>query len=82
MTVNTEIIDVVGNGIGIEFDPGPEQWTINPGILWAGQSIQLGIEAVIPANSRTGRKTGVLAQLHFYLDDIFPTTIGKPLFGN
>ncbi len=56
--------------------------TINPGILWAGQSIQLGIEAVIPANSRTGSKTGVLAQLHFYLDDIFPTTIGKPLFGS
>ncbi len=56
--------------------------TINPGILWAGQSIQLGLEAVIPGNSRTGSKTGILAQLHFYLDDIFPTTIGKPLIGS
>jgi hypothetical protein len=35
MTVNTETMDVVGNGIGIEFDPGPEEWTINPGILVA-----------------------------------------------
>ena len=47
--------------------------TINPGILWAGQSIQLGIEAVIPVNSRTGNSVGVLAQLHFFLDDLFPT---------
>ena len=51
-------------------------------MLWAGQSVQLGIEAVIPVNSRTGSKTGVIAQLHFYLDDIFPNSIGKPIFGN
>ena len=56
--------------------------TINPGILWTGQSVQLGIEAVIPVNARTGSKTGVIVQLHFYLDDIFPMSIGRPLFGN
>ena len=55
--------------------------TVNPGILWAGRYMQLGIEAVIPINSRSGSKTGVIAQLHFYLDDLFPTSIGKPLFG-
>jgi hypothetical protein len=53
--------------------------TINPGVLWAGQSIQLGIEAVIPVNRRSGNSVGVLAQLHFFLDDIFPQTIGRPL---
>jgi hypothetical protein len=56
--------------------------TINPGLLWAGQTVQLGIEALIPVNSRSGSRTGVIAQLHFYLDDIFPTSIGKPLFGS
>jgi hypothetical protein len=56
--------------------------TINPGILWAGQAVQIGIEAMIPINSRSGSRTGVIAQLHFYLDDIFPASIGKPLFGN
>ena len=56
--------------------------TINPGLLWAGQSIQIGVEAMIPVNARTGSKTGVIAQLHFYLDDIFPRSIGKPLFGD
>jgi hypothetical protein len=53
--------------------------TINPGVLWAGQSIQLGIEAVIPVNRRSGNSVGVLAQLHFFLDDLFPQTIGRPL---
>ena len=53
--------------------------TINPGVLWAGQSIQLGIEAVIPVNRRSGNSVGVLAQLHFFLDDIFPRTLGRPL---
>jgi hypothetical protein len=53
--------------------------TINPGIIWAGQSIQLAIEAMIPVNDRTGSGVGVLAQVHFFLDDLFPRTIGRPL---
>ncbi len=46
--------------------------SINPGIIWFGRYFQLGIEAVIPANTRTGKNVGVLAQIHFYLDDIAP----------
>ncbi|HJU23140.1 MAG TPA: hypothetical protein VJ891_11585 [Casimicrobiaceae bacterium] len=53
--------------------------TINPGIIWAGQDIQLAVEAVIPVNHRSGNSVGVLAQLHFFLDDLFPQTIGRPL---
>lgn len=53
--------------------------TVNPGILWAGRYVQLGIEAVIPVNDRSGKHTGVIAQLHFYLDDLFPSSLGKPL---
>ena len=46
--------------------------SINPGIIWFGRYFQLGIEAVIPANTMTGKNVGVLAQIHFYLDDIAP----------
>ncbi len=56
--------------------------TINPGIIWSGQQIQLGIEAIIPATRASGRNIGVLAQVHFYLDDIFPQSFGRPLIGN
>ncbi len=55
--------------------------TINPGVIWAGKYFQVGIEAVIPINERTGTNVGVIAQLHFFLDDLFPHTIGRPIFG-
>lgn len=60
------------------------QWTgtINPGVLWAGRLIQLGLEAVIPINHASGRGVGVQAQLHFYLDDLFPKTFARPLLGS
>jgi hypothetical protein len=46
--------------------------TINPGIIWYGRYVQVGIEAVIPVNERSGKNIGVVGQLHFYLDDILP----------
>ena len=54
--------------------------TINPGIIWSGQQVQFGIEAIIPATRAAGKNIGVIAQVHFYLDDIFPNSIGRPLF--
>ena len=60
---------------------GQTTGTINPGVIWSGKYFQVGAEAVIPINSRTGSDVGFIAQLHFYLDDLFPHTIGRPLFG-
>ena len=55
--------------------------TINPGVIWVGNYFQVGLEAIIPINRASGTGIGAMAQLHLYLDDIFPTTIGRPLFG-
>ena len=60
---------------------GQTTGTINPGLLWAGQFLQLSVEAMIPLNAQSGHNVGVIGQLHFYLDDLFPTVFGKPLFG-
>ena len=46
--------------------------TVNPGIIWFGKYIQLGLEAVVPINTASGKNVGVLGQVHFYLDDILP----------
>ncbi len=46
--------------------------TINPGVIWFGRYLQIGLELQIPVNERTGTHVGVLGQLHFYLDDILP----------
>jgi hypothetical protein len=55
--------------------------TINPGVIWVGTYFQVGAEAVFPVNHASGTGVGFLGQLHLYLDDIFPTTIGRPLLG-
>ena len=55
--------------------------TINPGIIWSGQSVQFAIEAMIPVNKASGGNVGVIAQLHFYVDDMFPDSLGRPIFG-
>jgi hypothetical protein len=60
---------------------GQTTGTINPGIIWAGKYFQLGVEAVIPIKERTGNNVGVIAQLHFFVDDLFPHSLGRPLFG-
>jgi hypothetical protein len=59
--------------------------TVQPGVFYIGRlgpvSFELGAEAVIPINHASGRNVGAMAILDFFLDDIFPDTIGKPLFG-
>jgi hypothetical protein len=55
--------------------------TINPGFVWAGQSMQIGLEAILPVNDRSGRDVGAIFQLHFFLDDLFPRSLGRPIFG-
>ena len=56
--------------------------TINPGIIYVGNTFQFGIEAMIPVNRQSGTSVGIIGQLHFYLDDIFPNSLGRPIFAN
>ncbi len=54
--------------------------TINPGLAWIGKFAQVGLAAEIPTNSRSGAGVGVLGLFHVFVDDLFPKTIGRPLF--
>jgi hypothetical protein len=54
--------------------------TIQPGFIWSGQYYQLGAELIVPVNRLSGRGIGGLVQFHLYLDDLFPRSIGRPLF--
>ncbi len=58
---------------------GTTTGTVQPGIIWAGQYFQVGAEMIIPTNSLSGHGIGGVVQLHFYLDDLFPNSIGKPI---
>ena len=54
--------------------------TVNPGLIYVGNKYQLAAEAIIPINRASGDDIGVIGQVHFYLDDIFPNSLGKPIF--
>ena len=58
----------------------PTTGTINPGIIWSGRRFQVGVEAIVPINRQSGANIGAIIQLHFYLDDIFPNSFGKPIW--
>lgn len=58
----------------------PTTGTVNPGVLWSGRRLQIGLEAVIPVNRASGRGVGAAIQAHWFLDDLFPRTLGKPIW--
>jgi hypothetical protein len=60
---------------------GQTTGTINPGVIWSSKYVQFGVEAIVPINNRSGESVGVIGQVHFYLDDLFPRSLGRPLFG-
>jgi hypothetical protein len=54
--------------------------TIQPGVVYMADKWQFALEAVIPINGASGHGVGVAAVLDFFMDDIFPDSIGKPIF--
>ncbi|MGS0896032.1 hypothetical protein ACVBGC_26400 [Burkholderia stagnalis] len=59
---------------------GQTTGTLNPGVLWLNRYGQFGVEAQIPVNRATGNHVGVILDAHLYFDDLFPGSLGKPLF--
>jgi hypothetical protein len=59
---------------------GATRGTVNPGLIWSGRHVQLGAEATLPINRESGRGAGFLLQVHFFLDDLFPHGLGKPIW--
>jgi hypothetical protein len=58
----------------------PETLTIAPGVIYMGDTYQVGLEALIPGNKAAGPHVGAILQVHFFFDDMFPDTLGRPLF--
>jgi hypothetical protein len=53
-------------------DSGRTTGFANPGLLWAGKYLQLGLEAAVPMNSQSGKNVGVRGLVHVFIDDIWP----------
>jgi hypothetical protein len=63
-------------GHGVDAPTG----TVNPGVIWSGRRIQLGAEAVVPVNGASGHAIGAIFQVHWFIDDMFPHSLGKPIW--
>ncbi len=63
------------------FAPGTDQTTgtIQPGAIYISDTWQFALEAIVPMNGASGHGVGVVGELHFFFDDIFPDTLGKPI---
>lgn len=53
---------------------------VDPSIIWFGKYISLGVETQIPINEASGSNVGVLAIVNIFIDDLFPHSIGAPIF--
>lgn len=62
-------------------DATPIQGTIAPGLLYSADTYQLGLEAIVPVRGQPKTNVGIITQFHMFFDDLFPTTLGKPIFG-
>jgi hypothetical protein len=69
--LSTPLSDAVGE---------PITGTVNPGVIWSGRGVQLGAEAMIPINSASGHGVGAIFQVHWFIDDLFPHSLGKPIW--
>jgi hypothetical protein len=74
-------ISNIGPAIPGEFSPYETTGVVGPSVYYIGQYFEVGVMAQVPINEASGRHVGALAIIDFFLDDIAPNSIGKPLFG-
>lgn len=64
-----------------DFSPNLTTGVFGPSVYYIDRTFEVGVMAQVPINSASGHHLGVLAVVDFFLDDIFPNSLGKPLFG-
>jgi hypothetical protein len=58
----------------------PQTGFFQPGAVYITDKWQLAFEAMVPMTGASGHGVGVIGQIDFYLDDIFPDSLGRPIF--
>src|SRR3954451_16379156 len=77
----TPLVDIAWSSPASKPSELGTQLVFAPGVIYQSKGYQFGIEALIPGNRASGRNVGVIAQLHLEFDDLFPSSLGKPFFG-
>jgi hypothetical protein len=77
---STPVSNLAPNTPG-DFGTNVTTGVVGPSLYYIGQYFEVGVMAQVPINSASGTHIGALAIVDFFLDDIAPNSIGKPLFG-
>lgn len=70
-----------GNSIDGNFSVHDTTGVFGPSLYYIGNTFEVGVMAQVPINRASGLHPGVMAIVDFFLDDIAPNSVGKPLFG-
>ena len=70
-----------GPSVDGDFSVHDTTGVVGPSLYYVGSTFEVGVMAQVPINRASGLHPGVMAILDFFLDDIAPDTLGKPLFG-
>lgn len=80
MAFSTPISNVPATAPG-DFNAHTTTGVVGPSLYYMGQYFEIGAMAQIPINRASGAHVGAIATIDFFLDDIAPNSLGKPLFG-
>jgi hypothetical protein len=59
---------------------GQTSGTVNPGSSGSGNTSSSVSKPPSRSTRGSGKNVGVLALVHFFIDDLFPQSLGRPLF--
>lgn len=75
----TPVVEVAWSSSASKPNAAATTWLLAPGINYTAETYAVTVEALLPLNRQTGSHPGVIAQFHLYFDDLFPTSLGKPI---
>jgi hypothetical protein len=55
------------------------QYLFGVGVNYTARYYALSVEMLVPGNRQSGSHLGLVAEFHLYFDDLFASTLGKPL---
>ena len=76
----TPVSNLAPNAPG-QFASNVTTGVVGPSLYYIGRYFEVGLMAQAPINRESGAHPGALAIVDFFLDDLAPDTLGKPLFG-
>jgi hypothetical protein len=75
----TAVAEVTWSSSASKPNDGNTQYLFGVGVNYTATDYAASVELLIPGNRETGSHLGLVAQYHLYFDDLFPTSLGKPL---